>query len=217
MRSRIRCGRRRSARLVAAVVLTLAGAVAAAQSSEECGNLQNSFGPFDYRFARLADKQVVEKHHFDANVDMLRKGVTDTRIAADIDYTLRVFPNHARALWAMSRLGAREKKDKLPGANYTVDCYFDRAIRFQANDGDVRLVYGLHLIRKGQREAAVRELETAAELGKGVANLHYNLGLAFLDLQQYDRALAEAKTAYGLGFPLPGLRDKLRAAGKWKE
>lgn len=200
--------------LVAGVLLAPA---ASAQVSYDCGSLQNSFGPFDYRNARRADREVVEKHHFDAGVESLKRGITDYRIAHDIDYTLRVFPNHIRALWAMSRLGAREKSDQPPGARYTVDCYFDRAIRFQPEDPRVRLVYGLHLVRKGERDAAVRELDKAAQLGAGEPDLHYNLGLAFFDLKDYERSLAEAKLAYAQGFPLPGLRDKLKGVGQWRE
>lgn len=211
---------RRLAGLTAFVAL-IAGAFiassASAQAAYDCGSLQNSFGPFDYRYARRADREVVERHHFDAGVESLKRGITDYRIAHDIDYTLRVFPNHIRALWAMSRLGAREKSDQPAGARYTVDCYFDRAIRFQPEDPRVRLVYGLHLVRKGEREAAVRELDKAAQFGAGQPDLHYNLGLAFFDLKDYERSLAEAKLAYGAGFPLPGLRDKLKGVGQWRD
>ncbi|MFN0299637.1 MAG: ABC transporter permease [Burkholderiales bacterium] len=205
-----------AASLLAAVTVALA-LQGAARADNDCGSLANSFGPFDYRSARKADKQVVESHHFDANVESLKRGVTDTRIAHDIDYTLRVFPNHPRALWAISRLSLREKRNHLPGANYTVDCYFDRAIRFQPDDARVRLVYGLHLVREGKRENAVDQLEKAGKLGENVADIRYNLGLAYFDLKNYDRALAEAKLAYGMGFPLPGLRDKLKSVGKWQD
>ena len=34
---------------------------------------------------------------------------------------------------------------------------------------------------------------------------------------QYDKALASAHRAYGAGFPLPGLKNKLKRAGKWRE
>lgn len=191
--------------------------VASARDPYNCGSLQNSFGPFDYRYARQEDRDVVEKHHFDSGVESLKRGITDVRIAHDIDYTLRVFPNHIRALWAMSRLSAREKLEQPPGARFTVDCYFDRAVRFQPEDPRVRLVFGLHLIRKGENDAAVRELDKAAQFGAGQPDVHYNIGLAFFDLKDYGRSLEEAKRAYGLGFPLPGLRDKLRGAGQWRD
>jgi tetratricopeptide (TPR) repeat protein len=82
------------------------------------------------------------------------------------------------------------------------------------------MVYGIFLIKKGDRKGAESELQLAREglekLG-GDPNLNYNLGLAYFDLGDYDKALEQAKTAYSLGFPLPGLRDKLKRANKWQE
>jgi tetratricopeptide (TPR) repeat protein len=159
----------------------------------------------------------VEDYHFNADVELLRRGMTDTNIAHDIDYTLRVFPNHVRALWAMARLAARDKAEQPRGAKYTIDCYFDRAIRFRPDDAQVRMVYGLHLAGARNKAGAVAQLEKAIELGEGDATIHYNAGLAFFDLQEFDRAVSQARKAYRLGFPLPGLRDKLKRIGRWEE
>jgi tetratricopeptide (TPR) repeat protein len=41
------------------------------------------------------------------------------------------------------------------------------------------------------------------------AELNYFLGLTYFDLGQFDRAQAAADKAYGLGYPLPGLRNRL--------
>lgn len=187
-------------------------------SENACGSLQNSVGPFDYRNpANAGNKQDVETNHFNSSVESLRGGMTSVHVGADIDFVLRVFPNHPRALWAMSRLSLRDKQPRPQGARYTIDCYFDRAIRFQPEDGTVRLVYGLHLIKAGNPASAIRHLELARQFGEGNANLHYNLGLAYFELGDYDRALLEARRAYELGFPLSGLRDKLQAAGRWEK
>ena len=48
-------------------------------------------------------------------------------------------------------------------------------------------------------------------------NLAYNIGLLQVDLKRYDAALTYAHRAYQAGFPLPGLRDKLKRAGVWRE
>jgi tetratricopeptide (TPR) repeat protein len=45
------------------------------------------------------------------------------------------------------------------------------------------------------------------------AEIAYYLGLVSLDLGQKDAALEYARKAYGMGYPLPGLRRKLNAAG----
>jgi hypothetical protein len=36
-------------------------------------------------------------------------------------------------------------------------------------------------------------------------------------MKQFDKSLESAHRAYALGFPLPGLREKLKRAGKWQE
>lgn len=49
------------------------------------------------------------------------------------------------------------------------------------------------------------------------AGIHYNLGLIYLELGDTDSALQRAHSAYALGYPLDGLRKKLKALGKWSE
>ena len=114
----------------------------------------------------------------------------------------------------MIKLGIREKTDKPRRATYTIDCFFDRAIRFQPGDGTVRALYGYYLAKKGDKAGAIRQLEKAQELAGGDANIHYNAGLAYLELKEFDRASEQARLAYDLGHPLPGLREKLKAQGK---
>jgi hypothetical protein len=38
-----------------------------------------------------------------------------------------------------------------------------------------------------------------------------------LDFGEPDRALEHAHRAYALGYPLPGLRNRLKRAGAWRE
>jgi tetratricopeptide (TPR) repeat protein len=54
-------------------------------------------------------------------------------------------------------------------------------------------------------------------LGGRSADINYNLGLIYLELGDTDNALARAHIAYAQGYPLPGLRNRLRKAGKWQE
>lgn len=60
-------------------------------------------------------------------------------------------------------------------------------------------------------------VEGNAALDEQSAELQYNLGLIYLELKQPDLAMQRAKLAYELGAPLPGLRRKLQALGKWQE
>ena len=69
----------------------------------------------------------------------------------------------------------------------------------------------------GKPELRQQFLDKAAELSDNSPNLEYNLGLGYFDLRSYDKSLLHAKRAYDGGFPLPGLREKLRQVGQWKE
>ena len=121
-------------------------------------------------------------NYFTPKVESLAGGNTSTTAGGDIDYTLRVFPNHHRALMAVIKLSEKEKTDKPHGMIYTVACWFDRAERFRPDDGTVKMLHGIYLIRKGKAQAAAEKLEQASELAGENANITYNLGLAYFDL-----------------------------------
>jgi tetratricopeptide (TPR) repeat protein len=180
-----------------------------------CGPLTNHFGPFDYHASPPERRNLVERAHFTPDVERLRRGQTTAVIGADIHYTLMVFPNHPRALLAMSNLAQKEKLAKPAGSGFTVDCWFDRAVRFREEDATVRMLFGIYLLKTNRPELAVAQLEKASEFESENANLAYNLGLAYFDLHDYQKSLAFAHQAYEQGFPLPGLRNKLKRVGKW--
>jgi tetratricopeptide (TPR) repeat protein len=142
---------------------------------------------------------------------------TTGSLGGDIDYTLRAFPNHPGALMSMVRLGDKEKTAKPSGSRYTVECWLNRAVRFRDNDATVKMIYATYLAKKGSNAEALKKLNDAVQLGEDNANLQYNIGLVYFNLGKYDEALNHAHLAYQAGFPLPGLRDKLKRAGKWKE
>jgi tetratricopeptide (TPR) repeat protein len=60
------------------------------------------------------------------------------------------------------------------------------------------------------RDTLLEGIKAASEPS---AELHYFLGLVYVDLKEYPLAKQQAIAAYSLGYPLPGLRDKLRKAG----
>lgn len=47
--------------------------------------------------------------------------------------------------------------------------------------------------------------------------IHYNLGLISLELKEVDNALMYAQKAYRAGYPLLGLKNKLKKLGRWAE
>lgn len=182
-----------------------------------CGNLQNHFGPFDYRTATPNNKNMVERAHFTSKVETLRGGNTSITPGGDLSYTLGVFPNHPRALMAMMKLAEREKKERPRDSAHTMACWLDRAERFQPEDAMVKAIYGIYLSRKGKKQEALTKLDEALALGAPSPNIDYNIGLIYFDLGEFDKSLRSAHRAYAGGFNLPGLKAKLKRAGKWRE
>lgn len=209
-------GRLRSA--WAAFLLAAIPALAAAQTGAAvCGALDNHYGPFDYRRSSAENLNLVERAHFTLAVENLIKGNTSMGPGGDLNYTLHVFPNHHRALMAMMKLALRENRNRPKDSKWTVACWFDRGERFAPDDAMVKIIHGLYLIKTGKPAEASRKLDQARALAPMDANAYYNLGLGYFDLKEYDKALESAHAAYAQSFPLPGLRDKLRAVGRWAE
>ncbi len=188
----------------------------AQSNNSACGPLANAYGPWDYRTDH--DKlPIVLGAHFTPQVEALVAGNTATTPGPDIDYTLRAIPNNPRALIAMMRLGEKEKTPQPRGSRYSIECWFDRAIRFRPDDVIVRMIYSTYLDKQGRIADANKELAIATSYAKDNAFTHYNIGLHYFDLKNYDQALVEAHKAMALGFPGTALRDRLQSVGKWVE
>ena len=119
----------------------------------------------------------------------------------------------------MMRYGERSKTAIPKDMRYSVECYFERAIRFRPDDAISRMIYSMYLAKNGRNTDAVRQLDLAAAGAEDKENAftHYNLGLNYFDLKEYGKALAQAHKSYALGFIQPALRDKLKEAGKWTD
>lgn len=203
-----------------AVTLALIGSGSSyAQKPENyCGDLRNGYGPFDYRKAPSLPHEIdmVERNHFTTEVEQNIRGKTGW-VGSDVDYTLRAWPNHHRALATMVRQGLIEKTPQVRGAQWPVDCYFLRAFQFTPDDGMVHAIYATHLLAHGKSEQANTELLRAVALEPENASINYNAGLASMKAKKYDQALMYAKKAYGMKFPLQGLKNQLKAVGKWDD
>jgi len=181
-----------------------------------CGPLKNSYGPFDFRTDK-GKLSIVEEYHFTPAVETLKHGNTSTYIGADLDYTLRAFPNHHRALYSAMRLAVRTRSSQPQGMNYPVECYFDRAIRFRPDDAQVHALYGFYLIQGKRLDEARRQFEAAEKLAPEDPQVLYNIGLGYADLKDFDKSLEFAHKAYQAGVRFGGLRERLQQAGKWRE
>ncbi|HET9977951.1 MAG TPA: ABC transporter permease [Burkholderiaceae bacterium] len=211
--------RRMGRALLGALAAAVIAMPAAAQVSRgDCGGLANgSNGPFDYRSMRRDQLANVENFHFTPEVEALLRGKSSTQIGADINYVLLVFPNHPRALLAMMRLGEKQKTSQPPGAAYPVECYFERALRFQPEDNVARMAYAMFLIRSTRAPEALRELDRVVGKAGDNAFTHFNAGLLYFEMKEYDKALVQAHRAQALGMPRTDLRDQLKSVGKWAE
>ncbi|MGQ5523162.1 tetratricopeptide repeat protein [Chitinimonas sp. PSY-7] len=183
-----------------------------------CGSLHNGFGPYDFRYQFGEPKRLVESAHFPPYVESLLRGRTADAVGGDIDYTLRAFPNHHRALLSMMNLATRERTGKPPGSRFSVECWLDRAERFAPDDGMVKVLWATWLIKQGNKAEAEEKLAAGIKQAPEMnTNFDYSVGLAYFDLKRYDLALAAAHRAYRGGFPLPGLKQKLMKAGQWRD
>jgi tetratricopeptide (TPR) repeat protein len=202
------------------LLLALQSTVGAAAG---CGDVfDTNIGPFDYSDpsyhspnGSVGMLRTVEKAHFTPRVEQLIGGQSTSVMMADIAYTLGKFPNHHRALYSLikydKRLGGRLPQT---GKSFeqSVECYFQRALQFRPADGNTLQLYGLYHHLNGRHEQA-RDAYLAAVRYLDSAQVHYNLGLVYLELGNLEQAAEHARRAYTLGHPLPGLRNKLAERG----
>ena len=204
-----------------AIALTACNMTALAQAPNPCGPMTNNYGPYDYTNPSHRSQLLprVEQYHYDAGVRAL-KGMLETdgaeiRLGADIAYTLRAFPNHHPALYTMIRYYLEKVPEGATKMQYEPACWFERARRHVPDDATVWMLEGIYFQKTNKLDEAKRVYETALEMAPESAEINYNAGLLFVDLKDYDRARALASKAYELGFPLPGLRNKLIGVGAW--
>lgn len=199
------------------VTMAVFAASTSLQAANFCGEVRVNQSGGDYTNSNDRDKlKLVEEFHFTPQVEKLISGQSGY-IGGDLDYTLRHFPNHHRALAAIGNLAIRDKTQRPQGATLPVECYFDRAIRFKPADGMVRMVYSSYLLKINQPERAMEQLKIAIGLQPDHPNINYNLGLLYFQKKDYEQANLYAQKAYASGFPLPGLKNKLISLKKWDE
>lgn len=197
------------------LLLTLLGlsCAALAQEGGVCPPFDSSHGGRDYLDPSSRPRlRVVERVHFTENVRQLRAGATGS-VIGDLEYVLNWFPNHHQALDALTRLAIRENTLRPRGSKASVECRLQWAAMVNPNDPAVPMISGIFSFKRGQNARAREQLERAAAIAPNDANVQYNLGLVLVRLKDYPAAQDAARRAYGLGFPLPGLKNALARAG----
>lgn len=180
---------------------------------EPCGSLSTHYGPYDYRSDRNK-LGIVESRHFTPQIEALIRGET-SRIEDELDYTLRAFPNHHRALVAMVRLGEKRKTNQ--PKDLTIDCYFERALRFRSDDAVVRMLYADYLARTRHNDWAAKQLDYVRDTTQDNPLTHYNLGLLYFQIGRFSDAVRQAHRAMALGMERQDLMQKLKAKNQWTD
>jgi len=151
----------------------------------------------------------VERHHLQQGRDKA-KWDNPTYAWRDVEFILRHFPNHPDAL--MLAIDLSLKSRDMSRAREL----FEKAVIFDPMPAAPWVIYGLFFHRHGQLDDAIMRYQEALKRDPNMVEAHYNLGLAYFALKQYEKASQAAQRAYALGYPLLGLRKKLENAGKWQ-
>ena len=184
------------------------------------GGSPGNFGPYDYTLDK--DRlRVVEKFHFTPETEALIGGGAGEYPSGGIDYTLTVIPNHHRALNSAVRLHFQlalrsGRIDPNEALRSPAECYLQRAVNYAPRDAISHMLYGVMLHRSTRLEEALVEYRIAKELAPRTPSIEYNYALALADMGRYEDAKQIAKELYDGGYPLPGLKRKLKAAGNWE-
>lgn len=204
--------------LLNALLLGLCFGASAAwsQSGNPCGSLTASYGPYDYRLEAGGHLKIVDAFHFTPEVEALVHGKSGS-IGGDLAYVLNTSPNHHRALASLQRYAAKLKLPQIQDMPYSVDCYFERALRFKSDDQVARMLFVVHLIETNRIPMAREQLDYVANSAEDNAFTHYNLGLLYFEIKDYEKARQHAYTSMSLGLKRAELRDKLSRIGEWKD
>lgn len=191
-----------------------------------CNGGGQGYGPYDYSRRAFIDPynlNIVEGAHFTPEVEGLIRGNRGT-LEGDLNYTLRAWPNHHRALLSIIKfqinvnnkiqIGPNGKLDKLATPP---ECYLQRAMHFSPEDAVVYSLYGHYLRKMGRLEDAVKYYEKALKLEPENAKFAYSFSLLLIDLKRYEEAVKYAKVAYQRKNTPKGLRQKLEKLGVWNE
>ncbi len=178
------------------------------------GGNPGQYGPFDYRDPAVrtgnpSPLQLVEMGHFTTEVATLTRGNTGS-MTHDLDYTLRAFPNHHRALQSLADLGIRVKKIKGgEDMTYTIACYFIRAKNYAPTDGMVNALYAYYLANMNQKDLALAEVDQALKKAGTNPKVYYDAGLAYYYLGDLKKAQECSIIAKKLGSNAVGLANLL--------
>jgi len=159
---------------------------------------------------------LVESAHFTKSVRRLEKGATGYQ-PTDLLFVLGSIPNHPAALDAYARYEylynsshsfRSNKSNKKP--KYDAECFFKRAAMVFPSEASTYLTWGLYYFRKGKYQQALEKFLNADKLAPNSSETLYNIGLTYVYLEDLDNSKKFATKAYALGYPLDGLKNKIK-------
>lgn len=159
-------------------------------------------------------KPAIDSMYSGKAVYVLQGGKTGT-VYHDLDFVLRWYPNHPKGLLKMAEFLDKFRGDRTIPHGVSIEKYFNKAFQLYPTDATARFIHAITLHKKDKHEDALKEYKHAAALGLDNAEFHYNIGLLYFEMNDLEQSTTHAKKAYSLGYPLPGLQNKLQERGKW--
>ena len=141
-----------------------------------CDGGEQGYGPFDYiqRGQLKNELHLVEMAHFTSDIENLIKGTVAGSIEGNLNYTLRAWPNHPKALLSIIRYQLNINKKLITKKIDTPpECYLQRAIHFSPQDTTSYSLYGYYLRKLGRLEEAAKYYEKASKLDPENAKTAY--------------------------------------------
>jgi len=183
-----------------------------------CAGEHMNYGPYDYANAehRATKLAIVESYHFTREVRQLLKGKSGS-VIGDLAYTLRAFPNHYKALSALTYYRVIDIENKIRPVTPSVECYFQRAINFVPADATVHILYAIYLKKINKVNLAEVEYKKAIELVPEKLKFRYMYGLFLVKQKKYNAAKEQAEIIYNKNYPETKLKTKLHSVGYWEK
>ncbi|MDP2325273.1 MAG: tetratricopeptide repeat protein [Gammaproteobacteria bacterium] len=195
--------------------------------AENCGPvpLPGAAGPYDYVDSKYSwNLNDINQNHWVPAQRELQSNRVQWALY-QLNYLLIRVPNHYPALFELGKIQQQHPgityipalagKDEVLEFSPTPECYFDRAFRYRPNDPTLVMLFGLYYHQIKDLDKAVIQYRKAESMDPESSEIQYNLGLVYFDLKDYESSHQHAKRAYDLGYPLAGLRKKLKAVGEW--
>lgn len=189
----------------------------------QCGGFGGGhFGPLDFRSIDPRDRRVVEKYHFDQELQTFLSGRDSGRNAAGTGsilggfvYTLKAIPNHVPALVVMEQFARRHNSETPHGSDIPMECWYVRAFMIAPDDAAVRALYGTYLAHRNRKTEAMLHLELSEAETRASAGLQHQIGLAYVALKEWRRAQLVAMRLARMGFALDAVARQVTAANQW--